>query len=318
MMSGISNSFSVEVSNTVSALGAKTWLVPNAGPGPFTSTSAFPIARVAALANGPGMKSAAPLLVGHALSGGSLGEKDVNVLGVEPGHLGSPKVVAGRSLTSGADVVADQSLGAHLGQMIVLSGSTFRVVGLVTGVTYFAGQPVVFMPIGKTDRIDANGLPLASAILVPTLLKAPPAGFSALNDAQVRADLSRPTTQAAMTLKLIEVLLWLVAAGIIGATVYLSALERRNDFAVLKAIGTPGWHLFLGLLIQALIVALGSAVIGYLIEALVAPTAAMAVRLSGVDYAAVPIVAIVVGALASILPARRAATVDPALAFGGA
>ena len=43
----------------------------------------------------------------------------------------------------------------------------------------------------------------------------------------------------------------------------------------------------------------------------------MAVRLSGSDYLAVPVVAVIVGILASILPARRAARVDPAIAFGG-
>jgi serine/threonine-protein kinase HipA len=46
-----------------------------------------------------------------------------------------------------------------------------------------------------------------------------------LTDAQVRTDLGRPITQADPTIKLIEVLLWVVAAGIIGAIVYLSALE---------------------------------------------------------------------------------------------
>jgi putative ABC transport system permease protein len=318
MMSGISNSFSVEVRDTVAALGAQSWLVPAGSPGPFTDTAAFPIEKTSVLNGVPGVSAAAPLLVGHALSSGSLGEKDVNVLGVEPGRLGSPKVVEGRPLGNGADVVADQSLRVKVGQVIVLSGSRFTVVGLVSGVTYFAGQPVVFMPIAAADRLDSNGLPLATAILVRGVPKAPVAGFVTLSDAQVRTDLARPTLQAVQTIQLVEILLWLVAAGIIAAIIYLSALERRGDFAVLKAVGTPGWHLFFGLVVQALVMAIGAAVIGIAVEALIAPTAAMTVRVSGGDYAAVPIVAVVVGVIASILPARRAATVDPALAFGSA
>ena len=256
------------------------------------------------------------MFVGHALSSGSLGEKDVNVLGVVPGRLGSPTVLKGRPLGEGADVVADESLGARLGQVVILNGRRFSVVGLVSGVTYYAGQPVVFMPIRDADRIDSNGLPLASAVLVAGVPKAPVAGFVALNDAQVRADLAGPTLQAAQTISLIEILLWLVAAGIIAAIIYLSALERRGDFAVLRAVGTPGWHLFLGLVLQALTLALASAAVGVAIESVIAPAAAMTVRVSGGDYAAVPIVAVVVGIIASVLPARRAATVDPALAFG--
>jgi putative ABC transport system permease protein len=318
MMSGIANSFSVEVRNTVSSLGAQTWLVPNGSPGPFTDTATFPIAKTSELAGVPGVGAAAPLLVGHALSSGALGQTNVNVLGVDPGRLGSPKVVQGRPLRSGADVVADESLGARIAQTIVLNGSRFTVVGLVSGVTYFAGQPVVFMPIADADRLDSNGLRLASSILVQGVPKAPIAGFTVLSDAQVRVDLARPTLQAAQTISLVEIMLWLVAAGIIAAIIYLSALERRGDFAVLKAVGAPGWHLFLGLVMQALTLALGAAAIGVVVEAVVAPTAAMTVRVSGGDYAAVPIVAVVVGIIASIFPARRAATVDPALAFGGA
>jgi len=316
MMSGIANSFSVEVYDTVAALGAHTWLVPMGSPGPFTDTAAFPIDKVAELQGVRGVSAAAPLLVGHALSSGSLGDKDVNVLGVIPGRLGSPRVVVGRALRSGRDIVADESLGAKIGQVVVLSGTRFKVVGLVSGVTYFAGQPVVFMPIAQADDLDSNGLRLATAILVRGAPVGPVAGFATLTDAQVRTDLARPTLQAVQTIKLVDILLWLVAAGIIAAVIYLSALERRGDFAVLKAVGTPGWHLFFGLVVQALTLALGAALFGFAVEALIAPSAAMAVRVSGGDYAAVPIVAIVVGIVASALPARRAATVDPALAFG--
>ncbi len=318
MGSGIANSFSVEVRDTVSALGAQTWLVPRGSPGPFTDTAAFPIAKLGELAGVPGVGAEGPLLVGHAITSGSAGIEDVNVLGVEPGRLGSPKVVAGRPLRRGADIVADESLGVALGHTVVLNGSRFTVVGLVSGVTYFAGQPVVFMPIAAADRLDSNGLRLATALLLGGHPTARIAGFVALSDAQVRADLARPTLAAAQTISLVETLLWFVAAGIIAAITYLSALERRGDFAVLKAVGTPGWHLFFGLVTQALALAFAAAAIGVVAELGIAPLAAMTVRVSGGDYAAVPIVAVVVGILASILPARRAARVDPAVAFGGA
>jgi len=152
----------------------------------------------------------------------------------------------------------------------------------------------------------ARGMPLRST-----------SGFTALTDAQVRADLARPTAQAAETIKLIEYLLWLVAAGIIGAIVYLSALERRGDFAVLKAVGTPSSHLFFGLVIQAVLIALGAAIVGILVEIPMSGTSQMAVRLAQSNYLAVPVVAVIVGVVASVPPARRAARVDPALAFGG-
>lgn len=328
MMSGVANSFSVEITNTVHILGASSWLVRAGSPGPFTDPAPFPASDVAAVRQVPGVQAADPILVGRALTSGAAtlasgttapaaDERDVNVLGVVPGGVGAPQVVTGRPLSDRDSVVLDESLGVGVGQNIALNGTSFKVVGLVDGVTYFAGQPTAFVTLAAADQLSAGGLSLATAVLIRGAPSRPIAGFTTLTDAQVRTDLGRPTTEADKTIQLIEVLLWLVAAGIIGAIVYLSALERRSDFAVLRAIGTPGSYLFMGLVIQSVIMALGAAVIGLLVEIPMAGGAAMAVRLSTSDYLAVPVVAVIVGVVASVLPARRAARVDPAIAFGG-
>ena len=328
MMSGVANSFSVEIHNTVSVLDARWWFVPAGSPGPFTVAAPFPASAAAAVRQVPGVTAADPILVSRALTGGAVGsssasgvppssERDVNVIGVVPGGVGSPRVVEGRPVRQPDSAVVDEGLGVKVGQEIVLNGTRFDVVGLVSGVTYFAGVPVVFVPLGAADHLTVDGEPLATAVLVRGTPVDPVAGFTALTDAQVRSDLGRPTTQAAKTIQLIEFLLWLVAAGIIGAIIYLSALERRADFAVLKAVGTPSSHLFVGLVIQAVLIALGAAIIGSLVEIPMSGSSQMAVRLAASDYVAVPVVAVIVGVLASILPARRAARVDPAIAFGG-
>jgi len=328
MMSGVANSFSVEIRNTVDILDAQTWLVRSGSPGPFTDPVPFPVSAVVAVRQAPGVLAADPILVGRALTAGSIvankptvaaDEQDVNVLGVIPAGVGSPPVVEGHRLGQGDShtAVVDESLGIDIGQQLALNGTAFTVVGLVTGITYFAGQPTVFIPFSAADRLNADGAPLATAILVRGKPTGTVPGFTQLTDSQVRADLGRPTAQADKTIQLVEVLLWLVAAGIIGAIVYLSALERRGDFAVLKAVGTPSSYLFLGLVLQAILMAVGAAIIGILIEIPMAGGSSMAVRLSPSDYAAVPIVSLIVGIVASILPARRAARVDPAIAFGG-
>ena len=328
MMSGVANSFTVEVRDTVNEFGARSWFVPTGSAGPFTVAAAFPASVAGKIERDPGVTAAAPILVSRALTSGALSasgsstatassERDVNVIGVVPGALGSPHVSDGQPLHRQDSAVVDESLGVHVGEQIALNGTRFNVVGRVRGVTYFAGIPAVFVTLGAADRLTADGRPLATAVLVRGTPMHPIQGFSALTAAQVRADLARPTTQAAKTIQLIELLLWLVAAGIIGAIIYLSALERRGDFAVLKAVGTPSSHLFIGLVIQAVLIALGAAVIGALVEIPMSGSSQMAVRIAGSDYLRVPVVAVVVGILASILPARRAARVDPAIAFGG-
>ncbi len=321
MMSGVANSFPAEIAATVRAVGASVWLVPEGSPGPFTAPATFPAAEVSALRTRPGLSSAAPLLISRALAatGRAVGAdaaavRDVNVLGVLPGRLGAPRVAAGRALEGPGQAVADDALGARVGERISLNGVGFRVVGLLHGVTYFAGQPVVFVDIHDLQRMV--GAPVASAVLLEGSAARHVAGFSALGTAAVRGDLSRPVAQASQTIRLIEILLWAIAAAIVAAVIYLSALERRVEFAVLKSVGTPGSHLFFGLMIEAVVMALASACIGYGVEAAIAPTSALAVLVSPGDYLVVPILAVAVGVVASLVPARRAARVDPALAFG--
>jgi putative ABC transport system permease protein len=323
MMSGVSNSFGVEIENTVNALNATSWLVKTGDPGPFTDPSPFPVSDVAALGSIPGVTHADPLFVGRALTSGPITgtgvptkpEVDINILGVVPGGVGSPKVAEGSPLANSSQAVVGQSLGAHVGQEIALNGLRLQVTGIVDGVTYFAGQPVAFVTIGTAQKLNADGVALATAVLLNGVPTGPVPGFSTLTDAQVRSDLGRPTNNAAATIKIIEYLLWVVAAGIIGAIIYLSAIERRRDFAVLRAVGTPSSHLFIGLVLQAVLLALVAGIIGIIIEIPMSHTSQIPVRVSPGDYIAIPVVAIVVGVVASLLPARQAARTDPAIAF---
>jgi len=73
MMSGVANSFTVEVRNTVQELGASVWLVRAGSPGPFTDPAPFPADAVAVVRRVPGVAAADPILVGRALTDGAVG-----------------------------------------------------------------------------------------------------------------------------------------------------------------------------------------------------------------------------------------------------
>ena len=86
-------------------------------------------------------------------------------------------------------------------------------------------------------------------------------GLALLGTSDVKEDLGRPVRQAKQTIALIRVLLWIVAAGIIGAVVYLSVLERVRDLAALKAIGVATRDLVAGLILQAALLSLLAALL---------------------------------------------------------
>jgi len=138
-----------------------------------------------------------------------------------------------------------------------------------------------------------------------------------MSNAQVLEDLRRPVDVGAQTIGFLDVLLWAIAAGIIGAILYMSAIERMSDFAVLKAMGASNRFVMTALAMQASIVAITAAAAAMVLAALLGPVFPMPVEIPLIAYPALLIIALVVGLLASAAGLRRAVRVDPASAFGG-
>jgi putative ABC transport system permease protein len=316
LLSGVSASFGAEVRRTVAAFGADAWVVRRAAVGPITAPVPFAAAAAEQVASLPGVTRADPVLLsGSVVDVGGL--RRVNVVGVVPGGLGSPSPDVGRGLSGAGETVVDASLGLQVGNRLVLSGVHTTVVGLVHGITYFAGQPVVFIPVVDAQRMVFAGQALATAVITRGTPATVPAGFRTLTNDEIEADMVRPIAEAIQTVGFVRSLLWLVAAGIIGAIVYLTALERTRDFAVLKATGASNRSLLWGLMMQAVLLAVISAGLSVGVERALQPAAAMSVEVPLTSLLTLPVVAVIVGILASLAALRRAVTVDPALAFSG-
>lgn len=316
LMTGIQASFDNEIERTVASFRADAWVVPKGSRGPFTAPIAFPERRVQEVRRLKGVRSATAVAVAGATT--STPEiKSINLVGIVPGAVGSPGKDVDRALAGRGAAVADDTLGLSVGDRLDLDGKNFTVRGRTHGLTHFAGVPTVTLPVKEVQRLRMNGGHLATAIVTRGTPRNAPKSLTVLSNAQVRNDLARPIEQAKQTITLIRSLLWLVAAGIIGAVLYLSALERVPDFAVLKAIGVTTRSLMIALVIQAMALALVSVVVAIGFAQLLSPLAAMSVEIPVSAYITLAIVAVVVGILASTLALRRAVAVDPALAFGG-
>lgn len=313
VMSGLSHGFRVEARRVVTGLGADGWVVATGGHGAFTSAPELRPGTTEAVRLLPGVTQADPILVLHTTLDVPQ-VLDVNVVGFRPGGIGTPARIDGRLPASG-EAVADVRLGKRVGDSFTYAGRRTVIVGTVRGMTIMAGQPLVFIPIADAQR--ALGAPLASAILTrgrPTRL---PASLTLDEPARTRRDLLRPLDNAVASIDLTQLLLWGVAALIIGSVVYLSALERVRDFAVFKATGAATHTLLVGLVLQAVTVALVSAVLAFGAAHLIAPAFPIDVVIPGRALVVLPVIALAIGALASVAGLRRAVGVDPAAAFGG-
>jgi len=183
-------------------------------------------------------------------------------------------------------------------------------------VELFAGQEIV--DVADAQDIVFRGQPLAMAFAVRGHAESLPDGFTRRSSSEAVTDLRRPVKSGTQTIEFVSLLLWLITTGIIGSIIYLAALERARDFAVLGAIGVPTRQIVGSLVIESLVLTVVSATLAIPIAYLVALGLPFPSEITAGLMLELFLVAIVVGILASLAGVRRAVTTDPALAFGGA
>lgn len=314
---GVKRAVANEVERVVAAFRTDTWVVADGVTGPFTATAVVPVDLAADLADAPGVRAADPVVLTRGVARVHP-DKDVNVVGFVPDGLGTPPVTGGRSVRARGEVVADESLGADVGDRFAISGRELTVVGTTDGLRYNFGTPAVYLHIRDAQALVFDGRRLAMAVAVDGRPGPLPEGVSARSNDAVIADLRRTVQSGVRTIDFVSLLLWIVAIGIIGSIVYLNALERTRDFAVLKATGSPSSTIVGGLALQSLLVSVSAAVLAIGVAHLVALGLPFPAELELASYLQLFAIAAVIGLLASLIGARRALTTDPALAFGGA
>jgi putative ABC transport system permease protein len=317
LLAGLAGGFSAEINRSVGAVGAQRWLLTSNANGRITAVSVFPQSDVPAIRQSPGVTRADPL----AIIPGQVAQidgknKTVLVFGVEPGGLGDPAVSSGHPLSGGAQVVADARAGARVGSRITVGTMHFTVVGQVHNRTLLGGTPIVYMTLPDSQALALGGRPLVTAIVTRGAPAQVPAGLTAFSDQAVEQNVLQALSGGVKSINNSKILMWVVAAIIIAALLYVSALQRTRDFAILKALGSSSLVLFGSLVVQAVTVTLLAALFAIIISHFMGGIFAQPVVIPASAYATLPVVAVVVGVFSSLVAVRRATGADPAAAFG--
>ncbi len=313
VMTGLVEQFHREPFDAVHAFGATAWVLPDGVSGPFTAAPSMPsgtVDQVVADRRAPVVTSRSSLRYGGA-------SDEVVLVGAEIGGLGTPDLVSGRLPSAPGEAVLDESADVPVGASVELAGIAFTVVGHTADTTILAGIPLVFIPLADAQDIVFRSRDVISAVLV-TGPSESPAGTGAVDADTIAEDTLKPLEGAIASVDLVRALLWVVAAVIIGAVVYLSALERQRDFAVLKAIGVPNRTLLASLALQAVLVALVAVALASLIQMFLGPAFPLRVRVPGRAFWQLPVFAVVMALAAGAAGMRKVARSDPAQAFAGA
>lgn len=317
IITGLTHGFRVEAQRVVDSLGIDTYLIEARAVGPFMGSARFPQAETREIARLPGVEAAIPVVYGNTILQNRGAPQNVNVYGLPQRGLGMPPIAAGRAPSDPGEVAMSTTLGGSLGDDVEVGAQVLRIVGLVDQSTTLAGQPNAFLTVAGAQQLMYSGQQVVSAIGLRGTPTEVPTGYRVVDRHAAVDDMVRPLHGARLAMSYMAILLWAVAALIVGSLIYLSALERTRDFAVFKAIGVATQSVLAGLVLQAVLVALVAAAVGGLLALGLGPLFPMLVVVTVPAFLSLVAAAVMIGLLASLAGLRRAVAVDPVLAFGG-
>jgi putative ABC transport system permease protein len=289
-------------------------VLPEGVSAPFTSVSLMPAAAFDSVE----ATTKSPLVITRSSVAQGNEPEEIVLVGFEPGGLGTPRVVAGRVPDTGGEVALDRALDIGIGDDVTVAGVPFTVVGLSEKTTLLAGIPIAYLLLPEAQMLAFTSTDLISSLLVSGELRPLPDGLASLSSDDVVAQTLQPLEGAISSIDLVRALLWIVAAIIVGAVVYLSALDRQRDFAVLKAVGASNGSLLGSLALQAVLISLGAVALAAIIQVFLSPQFPLPVTVPSSAFWQLPLLAVVMALAAGAIGMRKVLRSDPSQAFAGA
>jgi putative ABC transport system permease protein len=321
----------------VRASRADFWVLQQNTTNILRSTSFLPISCGSVLETIPGIESFSPILFILVSVETPRGPASLYLTGYVPesGSGGPPRIVRGRPVRNDREIVLDRAFAAKwglaIGDPMPIQNDTLRVVGIGQGTNMFVIQ-YAFVTLARAQRVA--GLPfIVSCYQVE--VRRPATDLPALGQ-RIRDRL--PKTAVYNRDEFLEnniremksgflPLLFVVAAigavvlsAILSLILSVHVLEQRQDFAVMKALGSPGGTIPWLVVQQALIFAgagtLAAVVLYFpLVAAIQNIAPEVSTRTSAAQFAGVILGSAAISLVSSILPNRRLRTVYPMEVF---
>jgi len=308
--------------------------VAGAGSGEVRYLGATDLARLRAVPSAGEIAAAVPVLLQPVEAGG----RSFLAMGTDLAESAKVKLwwrVEGR-LPSRSDEVllglnVRNALGLDTGKTLEVDGRTFTVAGVLQE-TGGEEDNLIIMPLaaladvsGLEGRLNLIEVTAASTAAVDTLTREIEAAVPGSSVASVKKSIEF-TNQANSSLAdfglAITLLIVLISGLVVMITMLTSVKERQKEIGVFRAIGYKRRHITKLVLIEAVLLSAGGAVIGViagLIAAFLVPSIAPSLSLTTAPNLVVIVagvaLAFAVGLLAALYPARRAANMDPAAAL---
>lgn len=346
-MIGIYRGMVVDALTLVRAPQADLWIVEADRRGPFAESSRIPGDTREAIERIHGVTAAGSVTyqsVDIVRAGGRL---RFQIIGYEPGRPGGPAtLLTGRALARNHfEMIADRSTGLMPGDTLMVGRNRFSIVGVTAGQVTSSGDPVAYVSLLDSQKLQFELAPAASrietargvsgggkdtvnAVVARLIDNVRPEDvaqsvrrwkhLTALTQAEQETILTGSVVQRArQQIGLFTSILLAVSAVIIALIIYTMTMDKIREIATLKLIGAPD-RTIIGMIVQqAVALGLSGFLLGAALISSVKDYFPRRVVLQPEDGIVLAAIVLVVCLIASGLGVRLALSVDPAKALGG-
>ena len=338
ILQGLLQGFSFRIGEYIRKQDADLWVGDARARDMFHSISLLSIADEEKIEGVEGVESVSPFLARQVVVATAHKETATYFIGYDAttGVGGPTKVVEGKETPSNGEIIVDRVFaGNHkvkIGDNLIVGQSNFKVVGVSTGTNLVSfqysfvtkedaertlsmtGQTNYFV-VKLKDNSDRERVAQEIKQNLPTVKVFTKEEFVDRNTEIVR-DTFLPVVRVLLVIGFI------VGVAVIGLTIYTSTVEKSKEYGVLKAIGVRNSQLYKMVFAQSLVAGVSGFLFGSLMALVVnlvidrfVPAFITYFRL--IDFGWVFLASVLMAILASYIPIRRIAMVNPAEVFKG-
>lgn len=311
---------------------ADLWVLQKHADNILRSTSILSTATQRKLARVPEIKSCSPVLFLMVSARSPKGAGTLYLTGFDPesNQGGPPKIFEGRTIQADQEIVLDLSYarkyGLKVGDALSINEDTLKVVGLSSGTNMFVIQygfvslNQAYTIIGFPNIVSCFLIQLkdgASPIQVMDSITAAIPGIAVFDQEQFLANNIKEMEAGLLPLLfMVAFISGVVLIAILSLILSVHVIERRRDFAIMKAIGAPLWFLPKIIFKQALILAFCGLVLGILlffplIELVEYISPEISAIVTGKHLLVVSGGVILISLISSIIPNRKLSNIYP-------
>lgn len=190
-------------------------------------------------------------------------KSDITYFVIDPSQFTAPQVVEGQQIAKEGEIVLNSSFkedGLAIGDTIYDASSevALKIVGFSDG-TYYGHSPIGYITPDSFSQIKQASIPnyeySPQAYLSKDLLSQDLDDAMIVDKATIIENIPGYKEEQ-MTLQMIQWLLLVISAAILGVFFYILTLQRSQQFGVMKAIGMSMGELSLMQLCQVLLISL--------------------------------------------------------------